>query len=179
MPKVDEVRVKDINIKDLFSFEFKWGNRFYFVALLPYKDRVRLALFCAKKAVSLIDDPVLYDLCKNSNKTIENFLEGKASIEQCQIAVLQINNYILLSSATVDSYAAIARSKAALSPMYVESEIGANEVCLAVVHAVTAIETIYDDNTIKEEIMAYLRELIITNISKEERAANWLLIASL
>ncbi len=140
----------------IFDKEFKWDNKEYFIPLLPRKDKVRFALFCAKQVAHLSKDSRVSEAIS----TVEMYLEDKATSDQCAHAAA----HAAATAAHAAAYAVHAAAAAAAHAVH-----AAAHAVHAAAHAVHAAE-------LKQEQLSFLRDLLILNLSEEDRN-NWLLIA--
>jgi hypothetical protein len=152
----------------ILDIEFKWDNRELLLKELPHKDVVRFALFCAKQVVSQNQIPV----AENAIKVVELWLEDRATREECGRAAYAAAR--AADAAYAAAYAAAARATYAADADAAAAYAGAYAAAAA---AAAAGAT--NKETLKQEQMDYLRELIIKNLPEEDRDCWLLIVASL
>jgi hypothetical protein len=147
----------------ILDIEFKWENRELLLKELPHKDVVRFALFCAKQVVSQNQIPE----AKEAIKVVELWLEDRATQGECGRAAA----YAARAARAAAAYAACAAADAAYAA-YAAARAAARA---AAAYAAGAT----NKETLIQEQMDYLRELIIKNLPEEDRDCWLLVVASL
>jgi len=154
---------------DLFTYQFNWDNRRHFLYQLPHRAQVQFALFCANQIKHLIRDKKSLEALKIT----KSFLDEKATKEECRLATSAA------SAAAYDASAASAAAydaSAAYAAAYAAASAAASAASAAAYDASAASAAAYDASAeLKQEQLFFLRELIIENLSEEERN-NWLLV---
>jgi len=168
-----------MNTNKLLSTSFKWDNKETILNELSHKNKVRFALFCVKQVKHLIDDEDSKKVTMQTVNIIELFLEDKATAEECKKAD-DVANIVVYNA-----HASTGANTAAFAVLYNAIHAAAYTVH-ATSHATYAAYTVshasYYTNAnepnkdqLKQEQMDYLRELVMGELSEEERD-NWLLI---
>jgi len=163
-----------MNIDKLLSTPFKWDKRETILSELSHKNKVRFALFCAKQVKHLIDSKEAIQAID----IVELFLEDKATTEECRKAANAIYAaaYDTAYTASAASAASAAAYTAAAYTAFAAASYAASSAAYAAYTTAASTSTITNKDQLKQEQMDYLRELIMGELSKEERD-NWLLIA--
>ena len=149
-----------ISLDELLQIPFNWDNRKQLLSFLSHKDKVRVALFCAKQVKHLVAEKNR-EICNKAINIAELWLVDKATVEECREAA-NAAVYVASAATYAAAYAASAAANAA-----------ANAAAYAATNAVYAVKAFEDKERTKQEQMLYLKELIIKAIPEEDRS--WLL----
>ena len=123
----------------------EWDSRKQWLEKLSHKSNVMFALFCAKQVIHLVNN----DEAKVAINTVERWLDGKATAEECGAATAAA--YHAANAAAYHAAAAYAATATA----------NAATAAIAAAHAAT-----YE---VKEQQIEYLRILYIDSLPEEER----------
>jgi len=163
-----------MNTDKLLSIPFLWDNRETILSELSHKNKVRFALFCAKQVKHLMNSKK----ATQAIDIVELFLEDKATAEECRKA----STVTYASAAYTTSAAAAATAASASYAAHTATAVSASYAAHAAYIAINPNNN--DPNSglnkdqLKQEQMDYLRALITSELSEEERD-NWLLIVSI
>jgi len=147
----------------------EWDSRKQWLEKLSHKSNVMFALFCAKQVIHLVNN----DEAKVAINTVERWLDGKATAEECRAAAATAyaataTAYAAYAAAAATAYAAAyADAAAAYAAAYADAA--------AAYAATTAAAATYE---VKEQQIEYLRILYIDSLPEEERNC-WLVQACL
>ena len=151
-----------MNTDKLLKIPFTWVKRESILELLPHKTNVRFALFCAHQVKHLVKKEY-QEVCLKAIEVAELFLEDRATKEECGKAADAAYASAATAYASYDAAAAAAYASASYAASYA-----------------AAYAAFYNNQeTIKQEQMDYLRDLIIAELPEEEKSCCWLLVASL
>ena len=158
-----------MNTDKLLKIPFTWVKRESILELLPHKTNVRFAIFCAHQVKHLIPKEH-QEVCLKAIEVVELFLVGKVTKEECRKAA-----DAAISAASYTAYAAKAAAYAANA-----SAAYASDAAAYAAYAANAANAAFYNNqeTIKQEQMDYLRDLIMAELPEEDKSC-WLLVASL
>ena len=111
------------------------------IAKLPHRRQVMLALFCAKQVIHLATD----ERAKIAVETVERWLEGKASVEECRKAAAAADAaYAAGAAYAADAaYAAYAAGGAAGAAADAAYAAGAADAAYAAAAGAAAYATAY------------------------------------
>jgi hypothetical protein len=157
--------IKYMNINKIIDTNFKWQDRQNILMELPHKACVKFTIFCAEQVVHLIDDKYM----PSATKVIEVaklFVEGKATSKECEGAAIFTTPHIEYTHN--DAYNVI------YGAAFTATTVSSSSYATAYSRICTEI---LNPEITKQEQMNYLRQLVIENLSEEERD-NWLLIVS-
>ena len=160
-----------MNTDKLLKIPFTWINKGQILELLPHKTNVRFALFCAHQVKHLIPKEH-QEVCLKAIEVAELFLVGKATKKECGKAADAAN-------AAAHAYAANAAYAAAYAANASAAYASASYAAVnAAAHAYASVSASNNQETLKQEQMDYLRDLIIAELPEEEKSC-WLLVAAL
>jgi len=172
-----------MNIDKLLSTSFKWDKRETILNELSHKNKVKFALFCAKQVKHLLNNKEAIQAID----IVELFLEDKATAEECRkasnAAYTVANTAYAASAAAYTSAAYTAYTATTAYTAASAASYAASAASYAAHAAYTAINLNNPNNglnkdQLKQEQMDYLRIVVLSELSEEERD-NWLLIASI
>ena len=187
-----------MNTDKLLKIPFTWVKRESILELLPNKTNVRFALFCAHQVKHLVKKEY-QEVCLKAIEVAELFLEDRATKEECgkaADAAISAADAAAYAADAAASYAASYAAYAAKAAAYAAnasaaSASAASASAYAAAYAYTAANAVYaaseavdaantiTQETIKQEQMNYLRDLIIAELPEEDKSCCWLLVAAL
>ena len=135
-----------------------WDNREEWLKLIPHRSQVMFAVFCAMQVEELWNDSVT---CIAAISTIERWLEGKATAEECRAA----------------AYAAYANAAAYADAANAADAYAYAAAANAAAYAAAAYAAA-DDESLKQAQVEYLRELYLETLPEEQKNC-WLVQACL
>jgi hypothetical protein len=143
--------------------ELSWDNRKYYLSKLPHRSQVMFALFCARQVVHLARN---VKECREAIETVERWLEGKGTVEECKKAT---------TAAIVATYdaAACAAVGAAIVATYAEAAYAD-----AADAAADAADAVDDADDTKQKQVEYLKYLYLMSLPEDQKN-NWLMQACL
>ena len=141
-----------------------WETREGWLEQIPHKSQVRFALFCAMQIEEVWKDSLG---SVNAVATVERWLEGKATAEECKDAA-----YYAAGAAAYPAY-----------PAYYAAYCAAHHAVAypaypAYYAAYCAAQHAVADESLKQEQVEYLRELYFESLPEETRNS-WLVQACL
>ena len=168
-----------MNTDQLLKIPFTWVNKGQILKLLPHKTSVMFALFCAHQVKHLIPKEH-QEVCLKAIEVAELFLEGNSTKEECVKAADAAISAAYDADAAYAAYAADAAYASAYAA-YAAYDAAAYASYAAAYAANAANAAFYNNQeTIKQEQMNYLRDLIIVELPEEDKSCCcWLLVASL
>ena len=170
-----------MNTDKLLKIPFTWVKRESILKLLPHKTNVRFALFCANQVKHLVKKEY-QEVCLKAIEVAELFLEDRATKEECGKAAVAANaaayastSYAASDASAYAAYAAAYAANAAYAASYAYAAYASAS------YAAYAVDAAFYNNqeTIKQEQMDYLRDLIIAELPEEDKSCCWLLVAAL
>ena len=167
----------------------EWDSRKQWLEKLSHKSNVMFALFCAKQVIHLVNN----DEAKVAINTVERWLDGKATAEECgaaTAAAYHAANAAAYAANAAAAYAAAhaanaapaadAAPAAAAAYAAADAAAAAAYAATATANAATAANAAAHAATyeVKEQQIEYLRILYIDSLPEEERNC-WLVQACL
>jgi hypothetical protein len=170
----------------ILDIEFKWENRELLLKELPYEDTVRFALFCARSALYVWEEEFPEDnRPRLAIQAAERWLEDP--IKQNTAAAYAAYTAAAATYAARAAYAAYA-ARAAYAADAADAAAADAAAAAGAYAAYAAADAAYaaaaaagatNKETLIQEQMDYLRELIIKNLPEEDRDCWLLIVASL
>jgi hypothetical protein len=174
--------VNGVDFDKLMIVSFVWDKRESILKLVSKEICVKFALFCAKQNIHIFEQQTPHDSrLRLAIQAAERWLEGSTNHNAAYAAAAAH----AASTAAYASYAAAAcAALAAADAAYAAANAADAAAAYAAYAAYASYAASYaaagatNKETLKQEQMDYLRELIIKNLPEEDRDC-WLLVASI
>ena len=158
------------SMNNIFEQSFIWNNIQHFTEVLPHNSQILFACFCANQVIHLVPQEH-QKVCKKAIEVALLFIDGKSTKEECKKAAASTADAAYATASAVAA-SAVDAAYAAAHAAYAAATYAAAHASDAAAYAASS-----NKEEIKQEQMNYLRELIINNLTEEEKDC-WLLVAS-